>query len=98
MKFGCDSISEAPDLLRYARKLRLNIVGVCFHVGSNCLEPAAYKRAISKTRSLFDLGRSLGFHMRILNIGGGFPGDKDSSFDEVRVLNIAATTIVLNCS
>lgn len=84
MKFGCDSILEAPDLLRLARKLSLKIVGICFHVGSNCLEPTAYKRAISKTRSLFDLGHSLGFQMRILDIGGGFPGDKGSSIDEVR--------------
>lgn len=34
IKFGCDYKSEAPDLLRTARDLDLNVFGVSFHVGS----------------------------------------------------------------
>lgn len=74
---------EAAHLLRLARKLRLEMAGICFHVGTGCHEPTAFKRAIRKARLIFDLGLSLGFRMRILDIGGGYPGDSNSSFDQV---------------
>lgn len=59
------------------------VVGISFHVGSGCRDFLAYNRAILASRQLFDYGQSLDFRMRLLDIGGGFPGDDDRSFQEV---------------
>lgn len=83
MKFGCDALTDAPHLLNVAHSLGLNVVGISFHVGSGCQDPPVYERAISAARSLFDLGSQLGFNMSILDIGGGFPGNKGTSIDKV---------------
>lgn len=82
IKYGCDPIAEGPNLLTLARDLGLNVVGVSFHVGSGCREPAAFRRAISLARDLFDFGTGLGFNMTLLDIGGGFPGDNNANFSE----------------
>ncbi|XKL59354.1 hypothetical protein PGB90_000370 [Kerria lacca] len=82
-KFGCDAVAEAPALMNLAHSLKLNIVGVSFHIGTNCLSPGAFKKAIFIAHNLFKLGDSIGFHMHILDIGGGFPGSRRSTFDAV---------------
>ena len=58
-----------------------------FHVGSGCNNAAAYLLAVTSARNVFDLAATLGFQFDLLDIGGGFPGLKNStvSFSEVRV-------------
>nr|XP_008200143.1 PREDICTED: ornithine decarboxylase 1 [Tribolium castaneum]XP_968571.3 PREDICTED: ornithine decarboxylase 1 [Tribolium castaneum] len=90
MKFGCDPVLEAPRLLQTARSLNLNVIGVSFHVGSGCREPSVFKRAIAMSREVFDLGQALGYNFTLLDIGGGFPGDRGTSLDEIaQVVNSA---------
>lgn|SRR3990167_2180896 len=67
-KFGINMIN-APALLKTARLVAAKL-GVCFHVGSQCMHPDAYRIAIRMTR---DLIRPLRFNIDSLNIGGGFP-------------------------
>jgi ornithine decarboxylase len=43
-KFGA-APTTAADLLRHARKVAHKI-GICFHVGSQCMDPVAYRAAI----------------------------------------------------
>ncbi|XP_077526042.1 ornithine decarboxylase-like [Haemaphysalis longicornis] len=74
-KFGC-SEDEAIRLLHLAKDLDIAVVGVCFHVGSTNLDPSAFAGAIAAARRTFDAGRDLGFNMRLLDIGGGYPGEK----------------------
>ncbi|XP_055380091.1 ornithine decarboxylase 1-like [Condylostylus longicornis] len=89
-KFGCDPYTEAPKLMQLAKKLNLNIVGVSFHVGSDCLDYPIYEEAIKQSRKLVDLGNSLGFNMKVVDIGGGFPGEHNSNFIESsQVVNAA---------
>lgn len=83
MKFGCDPATEAPGLLALARALGLDVVGVSFHVGSGCGEADVFRRAISAAREVFDFAATLGYRLELLDIGGGFPGDKGTSIDEV---------------
>lgn len=82
-KFGCDPVTEAPEILRVARKLNINVVGVSFHVGSGCGEPASFRRAIAASRKLFDFAETLGFDFSLLDLGGGYPGDRATSIDKV---------------
>ena len=68
-KFGVEG-KDAHNLIRKASKISQNI-GVSFHVGSQCLNPKAYKVAIRKTSLIV---RKSGIKIKFLNIGGGFPG------------------------
>nr|P49725.1 RecName: Full=Ornithine decarboxylase; Short=ODC [Panagrellus redivivus]CAA57683.1 ornithine decarboxylase [Panagrellus redivivus]CAA65024.1 ornithine decarboxylase [Panagrellus redivivus] len=74
IKFGCDPETVAPKLLRKAADMGMNVIGISFHVGSGCNEPATFRTALEYARGLFDLGISLGLSMTLLDIGGGFPG------------------------
>ncbi|KAK6622535.1 hypothetical protein RUM44_002347 [Polyplax serrata] len=82
MKFGCDHKKEAPKLINTARSLGLNIVGISFHVGSGCGDPPVYRKAISACRGLFDYAKTVGYEFTMLDIGGGFPGNKKSTVDK----------------
>lgn len=79
-KYGAEPLSAAPRLLESAAELGIRVVGVSFHVGSGCRDPRAFGVAIAHARRLFNFGKSLGHKMRILDIGGGFPG-----FDSIEV-------------
>lgn len=83
MKFGCNAVTEAPHLLKVAQSLGLHVVGVSFHVGSGCGDPVAFHRAIVSARMVFDVGTNLGFSFHLLDIGGGYPGNKGTSIDKV---------------
>lgn len=82
-KFGCDPITEAPKLLKIARSMNLNVMGISFHVGSGCRDYPIYFKAIGICKDLFDYAAILGFTMTLLDIGGGFPGDNNKTIDEV---------------
>lgn len=74
-KFGCE-MKDVVSCLGIAKTLKLNVVGVSFHVGSGCSSPKAFGDAIRLARKVFDIGEGadMGFTMNILDIGGGFPG------------------------
>jgi len=67
-KFGAHE-EDAVTLLQAARRVAAR-VGLCFHVGSQCMEPAAYATAIERVRALVDRA---GVVVDILDVGGGFP-------------------------
>lgn len=67
-KFGA-APSTAADLLRHARKVA-HKVGVCFHVGSQCMDPAAYKLAIHRAMEVVAKAK---VKLDVLDVGGGFP-------------------------
>lgn len=84
MKFGC-GLKEVTHLLRVAKDLGLDVVGVSFHVGSGCYDATAYAAAVAAARTVFDMGKEEGFNFDLLDIGGGFPGQKSAkvSFEEI---------------
>ncbi len=67
-KFGA-SMFDAPALLQAARA-RVDRLGVSFHVGSQCMTPDAYARALRETARLVERA---GVAIDIVNVGGGFP-------------------------
>ncbi len=82
-KFGCDPDIEAPVLINLAFELGLHVVGISFHVGSGCMDLPVYAKAVYTARRLFDYAASVGFYFTLLDIGGGFPGDKNTNLHEV---------------
>ncbi|MCW5749772.1 MAG: type III PLP-dependent enzyme [Alphaproteobacteria bacterium] len=67
-KFGAEP-ALAAHLLRLARS-RADRLGIAFHVGSQCTEPAAWARAI---RLAGEVIARAGAKVDILDVGGGFP-------------------------
>lgn len=79
MKFGA-AMDTTEALLTLAKSLKLNVVGVSFHVGSGASDPMAFYKAVRDADTVFRQGRELGFSLRTLDVGGGFTGD---TFDEM---------------
>lgn len=67
-KFGA-APADAVALLRAARPHAAKL-GVSFHVGSQCLEPEAYARAVALAGRVI---REAGVAVDLLDVGGGFP-------------------------
>ncbi|XP_076033035.1 ornithine decarboxylase-like [Oratosquilla oratoria] len=81
-KFGAEP-DETGNLLREAKGLDLDLVGVAFHVGSMCKRPSVYAEAITTARKIFDEAVTLGFSPYLLDIGGGFSGGRNNNFEEI---------------
>jgi ornithine decarboxylase len=68
-KFGVET-HEAPGLLLAARRATQDLMGVSFHVGSQCMRPTAYQSAMSQaSRALVRAG----VFADVVDVGGGFP-------------------------
>lgn len=94
-KYGCDPQTEAPALLSLSNNLGLSVVGVSFHVGFCSNKVAAFKKGIDASANLFNLTKQLGFNMYLLNIGGGFSEDENSSLNDVRKSYIKYNNILI---
>jgi ornithine decarboxylase len=68
-KFGTSG-EDAVALLRAARAATEENMGVSFHVGSQCMNPAAWKIAM---REAADLIVKAGVTVDVVDVGGGFP-------------------------
>ena len=68
-KFGVDQ-HQAPGLLLAARRATQDLMGVSFHVGSQCMRPTAYQAAMTQaSRALVRAG----VFADVVDVGGGFP-------------------------
>lgn len=70
-KFGVP-VEEAATLARAARP-HARRVGLTFHVGSQCLDPLAYARAIALCGEVARRAAAAGARIDDLDVGGGFP-------------------------
>ena len=68
-KFGVEA-HLAPALLLAARRATQDLMGVAFHVGSQCMRPTAYQSAMAQaSRALVRAG----VFADVVDVGGGFP-------------------------
>jgi ornithine decarboxylase len=67
-KFGAEA-AEAASLLRAARPHAARL-GLHFHVGSQCLDPRAWRRAMVLAGEVV---RAAGVPLEVVDVGGGFP-------------------------
>ena len=68
-KFGIEP-EAATSLLLAARRATQDLMGVCFHVGSQCMRPTAFQGAMSAaSRALVRAG----VFADVVDVGGGFP-------------------------
>lgn len=79
--------SESISLLRKVRASAKKL-GICFHVGSQCMEPTEYRNALTITKEVLDHAK---VKLDVIDIGGGFPSsypgmtppNLHSYFDEI---------------
>lgn len=79
--------SEATSLLRKTRTVAKKL-GICFHVGSQCMDPIEYRNALMITKEVLEQSK---VKLDVLDIGGGFPSsypgmtpiNLQSYFDEI---------------
>lgn len=81
-KFGA-SMDVVEELLRLAKDLALNVVGVSFHVGSGASDPQSFAKAVQDSRIVFDQALEIGYDLKILDVGGGFSGNLFESMANV---------------
>ena len=68
-KFGVDPRESAP-LMLAARRATDELMGVSFHVGSQCMRPSAFQAAMAQaSRALVRAG----VFADVVDVGGGFP-------------------------
>jgi diaminopimelate decarboxylase len=82
-KFGC-KVEQVEELLTICKTLKLDVVGISFHVGSGCSSANTYYEAIGDCKKASDIANNLGITIKIIDIGGGFPGvDRNISFEDI---------------
>lgn len=78
LKFGCDPINEAPEFIKICKEMKMNLVGISFHVGSGTLDYGIFVDALAKVRELFEFAKKFEFNeefnLNFVDIGGGFIG------------------------
>jgi len=89
--------SDSSGLLIKARTIAKTL-GICFHVGSQCMDPVEYRNAIMITKEVLEDSR---VSLDVLDIGGGFPSTYptmtppnlnyyfDEIFDAIEHLNLS---------
>jgi ornithine decarboxylase len=85
-KFGAD-LDDVENLLKLAKNLGLNVIGLSFHVGSGCRNKNQYKTAIQDCHKVYQIAKDLGIKLEMIDIGGGFPGynskEDQITFEEI---------------
>ncbi|XP_068273861.1 antizyme inhibitor 2 isoform X2 [Nyctibius grandis] len=87
LTFGT-TLKSCRHLLETAKEQAVEVVGISFHLGSRGLEPQAFAQAVAAAQLAFEMGTELGYHMHLLDIGGGFPGTEDTRarFEEIAAM------------
>lgn len=86
-KFGATQ-KETVNLMKLCRPV-CRTLGIMFHVGWQCLEPAQYRKALKMCRQVV---RESKIDLDVVDVGGGFPSrfpeamppSMDAYFDEIR--------------
>ena len=84
-KFGAEP-GDADLLIRQASDAGLVVEGLSFHVGSQCTNFDNYTAALAITSAILKDARQKGYHLKIIDIGGGFPVPYDAQAPEFEKL------------
>lgn len=71
-KFGTH-LADINNIINEAGRLKADLAGVTFHVGSQCRNPQNWRVGIERAIKVFADMFEAGLNPRLLNIGGGYP-------------------------
>lgn len=84
VKFGCEPDEEAVRLIQLTMDLGLTLHGFSFHVGSPAGELNAFCKGIGICKRLISIAKTMGCQdVQLVDIGGGFPGEKGTDIDKL---------------
>jgi len=92
VKFGAP-LETVPNLLAVAKELDLNVIGISFHVGSGCFDASAFRDAVVRARKAFDIGASFGYDFELLDVGGGFPGNRQEGLQREEIASVLGPAV-----
>ena len=92
-KFGTGA-THARTLLGQARRLGLQPYGLTFHVGSQCVVPTAWTRALASVGRLMHQLEEDGIRLGMVDIGGGFPADYGDGVPPIEAIGQAITSAI----
>jgi ornithine decarboxylase len=81
-KFGC-YIEQVEEILKIVYMLKLNLIGLSFHVGSGCSSGDSFYSAIETCKQAKDIAKKLNLDISVIDLGGGFPGSNQEKFNEI---------------
>ncbi len=84
-KFGAAS-GEAVELIEAAHKVGLVVEGLSFHVGSQTTNFENYVQALNLAAGVFREAADRGYHLKLVDIGGGFPAPYDAQVQPFEAL------------
>jgi ornithine decarboxylase len=87
-KFGT-SIGDAHELMLLARRLGLRPYGVTFHVGSQAMQPTAWRSALMNAAELMRRLLADGIELQMLDLGGGFPARYIQDVPSIETIGMA---------
>jgi ornithine decarboxylase len=76
-KFGCEP-ADADRLIQQVFDAGMAVEGLSFHVGSQCTNFDNYTAAFSIASQVFNAARKKGFHLKYVDMGGGWPVPYDA--------------------
>ena len=84
-KFGAAS-GEAVQLIEAAHQAGLVVEGLSFHVGSQTTNFENYVQALNLAAGVYREAADRGFHLTLIDIGGGFPAPYDAQVQPFETL------------
>jgi ornithine decarboxylase len=84
-KFGAAS-GEAVQLIEAAHQAGLVVEGLSFHVGSQTTNFENYVQALNLAAGVYREAADRGFHLTLIDIGGGFPAPYDAQVQPFEAL------------
>ncbi|MES1920479.1 hypothetical protein MHBO_002143 [Bonamia ostreae] len=78
-KYGAP-LETIDQIIEETKRLKLVLEGISFHVGSGCYDANAYVNVLENAKYAFQKAKQLCSPLKILDIGGGFPGGSHGGF------------------
>lgn len=79
-KFGCD-VQDVIYLFQKALDMKMNAVGISFHVGWNNSNISTWEQAVIKAYQVIKQCKESNIVLKFVNIGGGFPAHLNDQYD-----------------
>ncbi|MCX8029674.1 MAG: type III PLP-dependent enzyme [Brevinematales bacterium] len=82
-KFGL-LMDDVEELISYAKKRKVKLIGLTFHAGSQNNSLESFEKALKLSKQVFEIAEKYKIHMKLLNIGGGFPIDYTTKSKKIK--------------
>ena len=94
-KFGVQA-TEAIKLLKYAKSKNLRLVGLTFHVGSQCLNKENWANALYVCEEIWKEAKKMNLPFSLISMGGGIPIKHTKDIPSIKEIGEIINPIIKN--